>query len=117
MPDIPVELLNSSFIVLDTRSIADSTCEVHYRYDHMPEGDWREHDKALEIQDWKMWRVRFRMAWPLLAGLWHGPEDVFELFEGGRNAYIDENGITQLPAVEQDTYEFPEFEDRAPFGP
>lgn len=117
MPEVPGELSNSSFIVLDKRSIADLTCEVHYRYDHMPEGEWLEYDKALEIQEWKVWRVRFRMAWPLLAGLWHGPEDIFDMFEGGTKAYIDEKGVAQLAAVEQDTYEFPEFEDRAPLGP
>jgi hypothetical protein len=59
MPDTPGELSNSSFIVLDRRSIADLTCELHYRYDHMPEGDWLEHDKALKIQDGKMWAVYF----------------------------------------------------------
>jgi len=116
MPDIPGELSNSSLVVLDARSIVDHTCEVHYRWDHMPEGEWLEYDKGLEIQEWKSWRVRFRVAWPLLAGFEHGPEDIFDMFEAGEDAYIDEKGVAQLGFVEQDTYEFPEFEDRAPYG-
>jgi len=59
----------------------------------MPEGEWLEHDESKEIREWKAWRVRFRVAWPLLAGLWHVPEDVLDLIDEGQIAYVDENGV------------------------
>jgi len=111
--DFGGEIADLSYVVLDSRSAEDGNCEVHYRYDYIPD------DEENEVQEWKVWRVKFRVAWPLLAGLWHSPGDVFSFFENGRDAYTDANGVTQLAWLEQDKSEFPTLNDadRAPYGP
>ena len=116
MPGIGGELSTYSFIVLDIRSTEDGTCEVHYLWDHMPDREALEYVESEARHEWKVWRVKFRVAWPMLAGLWHAPEDMLDQFEDGVRAYVDENGVAQLPGIEQNEYEFPEFENRAPLG-
>lgn len=106
-----------SFVVLDTRSIADSTCEVHHRFRRMPadsdEGEW---DDAKVIKTWKVFRVKFLTAWFFIQGLEMGDDETEQLMDG-RNQYVDETGVLQFAWYEQNTHEFPVLENRAPYGP
>jgi hypothetical protein len=106
------------FVILDERSVKDNTCLVYHRKSYMPEGpdedDWIE-EKL--IHEWMVWRVRFVVAWNLVAGLSMGDDVVFSIFENKKDAYLDEHGVFQLPYLEQHVSLFPDLEDRAPWGP
>lgn len=116
----PFDLSEDSFVVLDQRSIRESTCEVHYRYEYMPtpEGydgappDW---DEEKLVREYRVWRIKYRTAWHFLAGLWHIPQEVVQGLDtgGSRSTYVDEEGILQQAYVEE--HDFDDLEDRAPY--
>ncbi|PQE17221.1 hypothetical protein CJF31_00005618 [Rutstroemia sp. NJR-2017a BVV2] len=106
------------FVVLDKRSAKDNTCLVYHRLQYMPEGSAEdEWDKEKLIYEWKVWRVKFLVAWQLVAGLSMGDDVEFSIWEDEKKAYTDENGVLQLPYLEQDKSEYPDLEDRVPWGP
>jgi hypothetical protein len=100
--------------VLDTRSNADWTCEVHHRFRRMPnvEDEW---DSAKAIKTWKVFRVKFLIAWFLIQQLEMGDDEI-ENMTDGKDQYVDRFGVLQMPWYEHDVLEFPSLENRAPYG-
>ncbi|KAM3064685.1 hypothetical protein ACMFMG_011284 [Clarireedia jacksonii] len=116
-PDFIGAIAWDEFVVLDERSAKDNTCLVYHRTQHMPEGSAEdEWDEEKLIYEWKVWRVKFLVAWNLVAGLSMGDDIVFSIWENENEAYTDEDGVFQLPYLEQDESQFPDLEDRAPWG-
>lgn len=107
------------FVVLDSRSVEDkNTCLVYHRVKRMPEGsaedEWDEEKLTCE---WKVWRVKFLMAWWLVSGLNMGDDVMFDVFEDEKDTYTDKDGVLQMPYMEHDEHEFPDLENRVPWGP
>lgn len=56
-------------------------------------------------------------TWFLCVNLWHSPDLLDTIMEGGVDAYIDDQGVLQLAYFEQNEIEPPNLEDRIPYGP
>lgn len=106
------------FVVLDPRSIEDNTCLVYHRVDRMPEdspGDEWDEDKI--ILEWKVWRVKFLVAWWLITGLGFADDVMFDTMEDEKDTYTDKDGGFQMPYKEHDMHEHPDLENCVPWGP
>lgn len=89
------------FVVLDERSAEDNTCLVYHRTSTMPEGsDEAEWDEEKLLHEWKVWRVKFVVAWQVCATVCQGDDVITTLWADKTKAYWDENGIFQLPHLE-----------------
>ncbi|PQE23554.1 hypothetical protein CJF31_00006197 [Rutstroemia sp. NJR-2017a BVV2] len=96
-PDFIGAIAWDEFVILDERSVEDNTCLVYHRLSRMPEGsDGVEWDKEKLIHEWKGWRVKFLVAWALVAGLSMADDVVFSIWEDEKDAYWDEHGHTTL---------------------
>jgi hypothetical protein len=117
-PNFVGEISFQTFVILDQRSTQDGTAIVYHLYRKMPEGSEEdEWDEDKLIREWKGWRVRFVAAWFLCANLWHSPDLLDSIIEGGVNAYVDGQGVLQLAYFEQNEVELPNLGDRIPYGP
>lgn len=116
-PNFAGEISFQTFVVLDQRSVQDGTALVYHRYEKMPDGSEEdEWDEDKLIREWKAWRVRFVAAWFLCANLWHSPDLLDSIMEGGVDAYVDSQGVLQLAYFEQNEIELPTLDDRIPYG-
>lgn len=105
-------------MVLDERSAKDHTCVVYHRIETMPEGSAEdEWDEEKLIFEWRFWRVKFLLAWHLCVSLNNGDDVVFDIWEDEKDAYVDEDGVFQLPYLEHNDAMFPELDNRVPWGP
>ncbi|PQE19133.1 Amino acid permease protein [Rutstroemia sp. NJR-2017a BBW] len=104
-PDFGGAIEWDEFVILDERSVKDNTCLVYHRTSRMPEGsydvDW---DKEKLIYEWQCWRVKFLVAWGLIAELNFADDVVFSIWEDKKDAYWDEHGVFQLPYLEEYTH-------------
>jgi hypothetical protein len=109
------------FAVLDSRSTRDGTVAIYHYYQRMPEETFEEDENAwdpeIAVPQWIEWRVKFLTAGTWAAGLWFMPE--YADFEIGRSEYVDEDGVLQLPNIEHDENELPGLkeEEKAAWGP
>ncbi|KAI9642134.1 hypothetical protein NHQ30_008936 [Ciborinia camelliae] len=117
-PDLDCSLAKNEFVVLDERSARDDTCLVYHRMSSMPEGSAEdEWDEESLVHEWKVWRVKFLVAWHLCVSLDNGDDVVFSIWEEEKAAYVDRDGIFQLAYLEQDRDMFPDLENRVSWGP
>lgn len=126
-PNFKGEISNEMFVVLDDRSAQDNTCLLYFLYEVPAElaGPEVGDEEGVEYYEdseliWKIWRVKFLVAWMLSANLWFNPSLTFGLWaKGEKDYYIDERGVLQYADFEQ-TGEFdpPLMEvDKVPYGP
>ncbi|TGO50354.1 hypothetical protein BCON_0185g00050 [Botryotinia convoluta] len=107
------------FVVLDSQSAEDkSTCLVYHCVKRMPEDSAEdEWDEKKLVSEWKVWRVKFLVAWWLISGLCMNDQALFQVFEDEKDTYTDKDGVLQMPYLENDEYEYPDLEHRVPWGP
>lgn len=118
-PDYEGSLAWNEFVVLDSQSAEDkNTCLVYHCVQRMPEGSPEdEWDEEKLIRTWKVWRVKFLMAWWLISGLESNDSVLFDIMEDGKDIYTDKDGILQWPYMEHDEHEYPDLKIRVAWGP
>ncbi|QSZ35506.1 hypothetical protein DSL72_008376 [Monilinia vaccinii-corymbosi] len=118
-PDYRGSIAWNEFVVLDSRSAEDNnTCVVYHRVQSMPDdsaGD--EWDAEKLISEWRVWRVKFLMAWWLIAGLNNNDDVMLDVMEDEKDTYTDKDGVLQMPYMEHDEHEYPDLQNRVPWGP
>ena len=77
------------------------------------EGVW---DEEKVVYTWKVFRVKFLTAWFMMTRLEMADDEVEDLTDGV-DQYVDANGVLQMPWYEHELNEFPELENRVPYGP
>ncbi|RAL67443.1 hypothetical protein DID88_008198 [Monilinia fructigena] len=90
-PDYRGSIAWNEFVVPDPRSAEDkTTCLVYHHVQRMPEDSADdEWDEEKLIYEWKVWRVKFLMAWWLITGLNNNDEAMFDVMEDENNTYTD----------------------------
>lgn len=78
------------------------------------EDEW---DEVKLINEWKVWRVKFLMAWWLITGLNNNDDVMFDVMEDEKDTYTDHEGVLQMPYMEHDEHEYPDLENRVSWGP
>ncbi|KAB8300365.1 hypothetical protein EYC80_000548 [Monilinia laxa] len=118
-PDYRGSIAWDEFVVLDSRSTEDkTTCLVYHRVQRMPEDSADdEWDEEKLIYEWKVWRVKFLMAWWLITGLNNNDDALFDVMEDEKDTYTDYDGVLQMPYMEHDEHEYPDLENRVSWGP
>ena len=119
--ELQMTIDDTIFAVLDSRSSRDGTVAIYHYYWRMPKECFEEDedpwDPELAFNQWIEWRVKFLVAGYWVTALWFMPD--YEGFEINKGTYIDENGVLQLPHMENSEVELPGLkeEEKVPWGP
>jgi len=107
------------FIILDAQSSVDGTCLLYFYWseDVSPDEDANDNVSTEWTEEWKVYRVKFLMAWHLASSLWHRADLVFRGFKDMKKNYVDANGILQFPGIEHEHEFDPPLETMVPYGP
>jgi hypothetical protein len=100
---------NTTFAILDERSMRDKTVAIHSlgfeMPDDVPEGEWDE-EKAIE--SWKIYyRVPFASAAHVAMSLENQAYSFIQHwgFTGKKDNFVDEEGVLQLPSLEMKDFD------------